>query len=69
MKGSTSVVMAKNYAQAKLYVRYLGFILPDGMLDFFDLVWMATMSITATEAKKDVAYTGILHIHLIDGEL
>ena len=27
------------------------------------------MSLTAREAKKEVAYTGILHIHLIDGEL
>ena len=53
-----------------LYERYLGFILPDGMLDFFfELVWMETMSLTAREAKKEVAYTGILHIHLIDGEL
>lgn len=52
-----------------LYERYLGFILPEGMLDFFELVWMETMSLTAREAKKEVAYTGILHIHLIDGEL
>ena len=52
-----------------LYERYLGFILPDGMLDFFELVWMETMSLTAREAKKEVAYTGILHIHLIDGKL
>lgn len=51
-----------------LYERYLGFILPDGMLDFFELVWMETMSLTAREAKKKVAHTGILHIHLIDVE-
>jgi hypothetical protein len=30
---------------------------------------METMFLTAMEAKKEVAYTGILHIHLIDGEL
>ena len=35
VKGSTFVVMDKNSAQAKLYVHYPGFILPDGMLDFF----------------------------------
>lgn len=52
-----------------LYEHYLGFILPDGLLDFFELVWMETMSLTAREAMKDVAYTGILHIYLIDGEL
>lgn len=69
VKGSTFVVMDKNSAQAKLYERYPGFILPDGMLDFFELVWMETMSLTAREAKKEVAHTGILHIHLIDGEL
>ena len=27
------------------------------------------MFLTAMEAKKEVAYTGILHIHLIDEEL
>lgn len=69
VKGSTFVVMDKNSAQAMLYERYLGFILPEGMLDFFELVWMETMSLTAREAKKEVAYTGILHIHLIDEEL
>jgi len=30
---------------------------------------METMFLTAMEAKKGIAYTGILHIHLIDGEL
>lgn len=60
--------MDKSTAQAMLYVRYLVFILPDGLLDFFELVWMETMSLTDREAMKDVAYTGILHIHLIDGE-
>lgn len=69
VKGSTFVVMDKSTAQAMLYERYLGFILPDGMLDFFELVWMETMSLTAMEAKKEVAYTGMPHIHLIDGEL
>ena len=68
VKGSTFVVMDKNSAQAKLYMHYPGFILPDGMLDFSNW-WMETMSLTAMEAKKEVAHTGILHIHLIDGEL
>ena len=27
------------------------------------------MFLTAMEAKKEVAYTDMLHIHLIDGEL
>ena len=42
MKGSTFVVMDKDTTQAKLYEHYLGFFLPYGMLDFFELVWMET---------------------------
>ena len=34
------------------------------MLDFFELVWMETESLTPGERQKDIAYTGILHIHL-----
>ena len=64
VKGSTFAVMERDTLQAKLYEHYLGFILPEGILDFFELVWMETMSLTAREAKKEVAYTGILHIHL-----
>lgn len=41
MKGSTFVVMDKDTTQAKLYEHYLGFFLPEGMLDFFELVWLA----------------------------
>lgn len=53
VKGSTFVVMDKNSAQAKLYVHYPGFILPDGMLDFFfELVWMETMSLTARRRRR-----------------
>ncbi len=37
VKGSTFVVMDKSTAQAMLYERYLGLILPEGMLDFFEL--------------------------------
>ena len=63
-EGCTFVVMDKNTIQAKLYEHYLSFILPEGMLDFFELVWMETESLPARESKKDIAYTGILHIHL-----
>lgn len=34
------------------------------MLDFFELVWMETESLTSRESQKDIAYTGVLHIHL-----
>lgn len=63
-EGVTFVVMDKDTTQAKLYEHYLSFILPEGMLDFFELVWMETESLTTRESKKDIAYTGILHIHL-----
>ena len=33
--------MDKDTTQAKLYEHYLGFFLPEGMLDFFELVWLA----------------------------
>jgi len=33
-------------------------------LDFFELIWIETESLATRESKKDIAYTGILHIHL-----
>ena len=33
-------------------------------MDFFELVWMETESLTSRESQKDIAYTGVLHIHL-----
>ena len=62
VKGSTFVVMDKDTTQVKLYEHYLGFFLPEGMLDFFELVWMETESLTPGERQKDIVYTGILHI-------
>lgn len=56
--------MDKDTTQAKLYEHYLSYILPEGMLDFFELVWMETTSLANKESKKDIAYTSILHIHL-----
>ena len=56
--------MDKDTTQAKLYEHYLSFFLPEGMLDFFELVWMETESLTSRESQKDIAYTGVLHIHL-----
>ena len=34
------------------------------MLDFFELVWMETESLTSRESKKDILYTGTLHMYL-----
>lgn len=56
--------MDKDTTQTKLYEHYLSIFLPEGMLDFFELVWMETESLTSKESQKDIAYTGVLHIHL-----
>lgn len=64
VKGSIFVVMDKDTTQAKFYEHYLSFFLPEGMLDFFGRVWMEAESLTSRESQKDIAYTGILHIHL-----
>ena len=61
-EGVTFEVMDKDTTQAKFYEHYLSFILPEGMLDFFELVWMETESLTTRESKKDIAYTGILQV-------
>lgn len=34
------------------------------MLDFFELVWMETESLTSRESQKEIEYTGVLHSHL-----
>ena len=36
--------MEKDTTQAKLYEHYLSYFLPEGMLDFFELVLMETYS-------------------------
>ena len=56
--------MDKDTSLLKLYEHYLSYFLPEGMLDFFELVWMDTESLPAKERMKGMAYTGILHIHL-----
>ena len=56
--------MNKETAQLQLYQHYLSFFLPDGILDFFDIVWMEPQSLDSREAKKDIIYTERLLIHL-----
>jgi len=58
VKGSVFVVMDKDTTQAKLYEHYLSFFLPEGMLDFFGLVWMETESLTSRESQQDVRPNG-----------
>lgn len=47
-----------------ILIEFFCFFLPEGMLDFFELVWMKTESLTSRESQKDIAYTDVLHIHL-----
>ena len=44
--------------QLQLYLHFLGFFLPEGILDFFEPVWMETQSLDSRESKKDILYTG-----------
>ena len=56
--------MDKTVSQLQLYQYFLGFFLPKGILDFFEPVWMETQSLDSRESKKDILYTGTLHMYL-----
>ena len=56
--------MDKDTSQVKLYEHFLSFFLPEGILDFFELVWVETQSLDSRESKKDILYTGTLHMYL-----
>lgn len=56
--------MDKAATLLQLYLHFLGFFLPDGILDFFDPVWMEPQSLDSRESKKDILYTGTLHMYL-----
>ena len=38
--------------------------MPEGMLDFFELVWAESQSLDSRESKKDILYTGTLYMYL-----
>ena len=56
--------MDKTVSQLQLYQYFLGFFLPEGILDFFELVWAESQSLDSRESKKDILYTGTLHMYL-----
>ena len=56
MKDCAFADMDKDTTQLELYKHFISFFLPEGLLDFFDLVWV--------ESQKDIVYTGELLIHL-----
>jgi hypothetical protein len=56
--------MDKDTTQLELYKHFISFFLPEGLLDFFDLVWVESQSLDSRESQKDIVYTGELLIHL-----
>lgn len=56
--------MEKDNSQLQLYQHFLSFFLPEGILDFFEPVWMETQSLDSRESKKDILYSSSLHIYL-----
>ena len=41
-------------SRAQLLEHFLSFFLPEGILDFFEPVWMETQSLDSRESKKDI---------------
>ena len=54
--------MTAEESQLELYKHFFSFVLPEGMLDFFDLVWIDRESVP--DKINDIVYTGILKMHL-----
>ena len=46
--------MDKTVSQLQLYQHFLSFFLPEGILDFFEPVWMETQSLDSRESKKEI---------------
>ena len=38
--------------------------MPESILYFFELVWAKSQSLDSRESKKDILYTGTLHMYL-----
>ena len=51
-------------SRAQLLGHFLSFFLPEGILDYFELVWAESQSLDSRESKKDILYTGTLYMYL-----
>ena len=40
--------------RAQLLEHFLSFFMPEGILDFFELVWAESQSLDSRESKKDI---------------
>ena len=48
--------------RAQWLEHFLSFFMPEGILDFFELVWAESQSLDSRESKKDIF--GTLHMYL-----
>lgn len=47
-----------------VYEYLTSFFLPEGMLDFFEVVWADEMSLSSREQKQAIVYKRVLKVHL-----
>jgi transposase len=62
-EGCTFVVMEDKKA-INVYEYLTSFFLPEGMLDFFEVVWADEMSLSSREQKQAIVYKRVLKVHL-----
>ena len=62
-EGCTFAVMTEKES-FNVYEYLTSFSLPDGMLDFFEVVWADEESLSSREAKKAIVYKTVLKVHL-----
>jgi len=43
-------------SRAQLLGHFLSFFLPEGILDYFELVWAESQSLDSRESKKDIIW-------------
>ena len=46
--------MDMHLSRAQLLEHFLSFFMPEGILDFFELVWAESQSLDSRESKKDI---------------
>ena len=46
-----------------VYEYLTSFFLPEGMLDFFEVVWADEMSLSSREQKQAIVYKRVLKVH------
>ena len=62
-EGCTFVAMEEKKA-FNVYEYLTSFFLPEGMLDFFEVVWADEESLSSRELKQAIVYKTVLKVHL-----